>query len=65
MSLSSDTSYFGSTSRSSVEAEERLREPDYVEARGLLLPATDYLQRAVYVATEQGVITGQLLSTIS
>jgi len=63
--LSSETSNTGLTTRASVKAEERLHEPDYVEARGLLLPATEYLQRGVYVATEQGVVTGYLLSTIS
>ncbi|OWY43582.1 proliferating cell nuclear antigen [Alternaria alternata] len=64
-SFSSDTSNFrllSSTTRGLVEAEQRLHQAIYIEARGLLLPATDYLQRAVYVATEQGVITGHLLS---
>ncbi|KAG9188118.1 hypothetical protein G6011_02041 [Alternaria panax] len=65
-SFSSDTSNFrllSSTTRGLVEAEQRLHQVVYIEARGLLLPATDYLQRAVYVATEQGVVTGHLLST--
>jgi len=67
-SFSSDTSNFrllSSTTRGLVEAEQRLHQAVYIEARGLLLPATDYLQRAVYVATEQGVITGHLLSMVS
>ncbi|KAH6848728.1 hypothetical protein B0T12DRAFT_194918 [Alternaria alternata] len=67
-SFSSDTSNFrllSSTTRGLVEAEQRLHQAIYIEARGLLLPATDYLQRAVYVATEQGVITGHLLSMVS
>ena len=43
------------------EAEARLGTPDYVEARGILQPATDYLRRAVEEASSQGNLTGGLL----
>ncbi|KAH7372264.1 hypothetical protein BKA66DRAFT_572386 [Pyrenochaeta sp. MPI-SDFR-AT-0127] len=46
-----------------AEAEARLHTADYVEARGLLSPATEYLQRAVHAAKTQGRVTGSLLST--
>jgi hypothetical protein len=46
------------------EREARTRGADYVEARGILVPATDYLARAVVAARAQGNITGQLLSTV-
>lgn len=51
-------------SKASFDAEERLAAPDYVEARGLLQPATEYLGRAVDMGTAQGTITGALLSTV-
>lgn len=38
--------------------------PDYVEARGVLLPATEYLRQAVTAATAQGALTGDLLITV-
>jgi hypothetical protein len=38
---------------------------DYVEARGILLPAVEYLKRAVDAAHTQGKISGDLLSTVS
>lgn len=52
------------TRASFAEAEERVNGADYVEARGLLLPATDYLQRAVNTARAQENITGMLLCTV-
>ncbi|CAO2656589.1 Nn.00g053920.m01.CDS01 [Neocucurbitaria sp. VM-36] len=52
-----------STDRAFVEAEGRLYTADYVEARGLLLPATEFLQRAVNAARAQGNVTGALLAT--
>lgn len=48
----------------SADAEERVNGADYVEARGLLIPATEYLQRAVDTARIQGNITGTLLCTV-
>lgn len=52
-------------SHSSEEAEQRLHTADYVEARGLLLPAVDYLRQAVDRATSQDSLTGPLLVTVS
>jgi hypothetical protein len=42
-------------------AEQFLHTADYVEARGILLPAIEYLQRAVDNAHVQGSVTGALL----
>jgi hypothetical protein len=47
------------------EADARLGTPDYVEARGILQPSTDYLRRAVDEASSQGSLTGQLLVMVS
>lgn len=55
----------GTATRAAVIAEERLYKQDYVEARGLLLPATEYLQRAVDSARAQGALTGSLLSAVN
>lgn len=41
------------TSHSSEDVEQRLDMADYVEDRGLLLPAVDYLRRAVERATAE------------
>ncbi|KAJ4288011.1 hypothetical protein N0V90_012027 [Kalmusia sp. IMI 367209] len=51
--------------RANVEAESRLYLSDYVEARGILLPAVEYLKRAAEAARVQEKITGDLLSTVS
>ncbi|KAF2465045.1 uncharacterized protein BDR25DRAFT_295845 [Lindgomyces ingoldianus] len=48
--------------RSAIEAEDRLHAADYVEARGILLPATEYLKRAVDAARAQGRLNGVLLA---
>ncbi|EUC45183.1 hypothetical protein COCMIDRAFT_37056 [Bipolaris oryzae ATCC 44560] len=48
-----------------VETQERINNADYVEARALLVPATDYLQSAVDAAREKGQLTGHLLLTAS
>lgn len=47
------------------EAEIRSHQSDYVDARGILLPAVEYLKRAVESAYAQENITGELLSTVS
>jgi hypothetical protein len=52
------------SARAFAEAEQRLYMPDYVEARGILLPAIEYLQRAVDTAHTQSIVTGSLLSTV-
>ena len=42
----------------------RLHTADYVEARDMLLPAADYLARAVRAAEEQGQLSGALLAVV-
>ncbi|KAF2105380.1 hypothetical protein BDV96DRAFT_509438 [Lophiotrema nucula] len=49
--------------RATLQAEDRLHSADYVEARGILLPATEYLQRAVNAAQQQEATTGTLYAT--
>jgi hypothetical protein len=51
--------------RQTAEAEGRLGLPDYVEARAILLPATEYLSCAVDSAQRQGLLTGDLLSKVN
>lgn len=53
------------TKRSNAEAESRLYTSDYVEARGVLLPAIEYLKHAVDAARTQNRITGEILATVS
>lgn len=50
-----------SRSESATEAERRVGTADYVEARGFLQPATEYLERAVAAASNQDAIPGDLL----
>ncbi|KAK5172348.1 uncharacterized protein LTR77_003987 [Saxophila tyrrhenica] len=47
-----------------AEAERRSGTQDYVEARGYLQPATEYLERAVAAAIEQETLSGDLLATV-
>jgi|SRR5579871_314188 len=47
------------------DAETRLHSEEYVEARGLLLPATEYLTRAVDEGDRQGITDGSLFVTAS
>ena len=51
--------------RAAVEADSRAGGADYVEARGMLLPATEYFQRAVAIAEQGNRISGELLSLVS
>ncbi|KAF2436514.1 hypothetical protein EJ08DRAFT_655504 [Tothia fuscella] len=53
----------GDTTQANSEAEMRLHSPDYVEARGILLPAVEYLRRAVDEAQNQEALGGDLLIT--
>ena len=46
------------------EAERRSGTEDYVEAKGFLQPATEYLERAIAAATAQRVLSGDLLATV-
>jgi hypothetical protein len=51
--------------RGIIEADNRAGTADYVEARGMLLPSTEYLQRAVAAAERTSTLTGELLSLVS
>ncbi|MCJ1367777.1 hypothetical protein MMC16_006911 [Acarospora aff. strigata] len=50
--------------RAAAELDARLNTADYVEARGMLLPAAEYFQRAVRAAEEQRLLDGDILTTI-
>ncbi|KIW76659.1 hypothetical protein Z517_09103 [Fonsecaea pedrosoi CBS 271.37] len=50
--------------RATAEADARAHTADYVEARGMLIPAVDYFSRAVNVAERDGEPTGELLSEV-
>ncbi|OAL07250.1 hypothetical protein IQ06DRAFT_288991 [Phaeosphaeriaceae sp. SRC1lsM3a] len=50
--------------RALAEAEQALNTADYVEARGILSPAVDYLQRAVTAAYARGTVSGTVLVTV-
>ncbi len=50
--------------RAIIEADARASTSDYVEARGMLLPSTEYFQRAVTAAERRNVLTGELLSLV-
>lgn len=47
------------------EAERKAGTADYVEARGFLQPAAEYLDRAVAAASSQRILSGDLLATVS
>ncbi|KIX05095.1 uncharacterized protein Z518_05967 [Rhinocladiella mackenziei CBS 650.93] len=47
--------------RAAAEADARAHTADYVEARGMLIPAVDYFSRAIDVAERDGGLTGELL----
>ncbi len=51
--------------RAAAEADARVHTPDYVEARGILLPSTEHFSRAVIVAERRGSLTGELLAQVS
>ncbi len=51
--------------RAVIEADARAHTADYVEARGMLIPAVDYFSRAVDAADENGRLSGELLSEVS
>jgi hypothetical protein len=52
------------SSESATEAERRVGTADYVEARGFLQPATEYLERAVAAASGQDATSGDLLANV-
>lgn len=47
------------------EGERKAGTADYVEARGFLQPAAEYLDRAVAAASSQRLLSGDLLATVS
>lgn len=47
-----------------IDPESHLHGADYVEARGTLVPSTEYYSRAVDIAEEQGELSGELLSLV-
>ncbi|ETN43503.1 uncharacterized protein HMPREF1541_02662 [Cyphellophora europaea CBS 101466] len=51
--------------RQNIEADARAGGPDYVEARGMLLPATEHFQRAVAAAERAGRSSGDCLASVS
>ena len=51
-------------SQSIAEANARLHTPDYVEARAILQPSTEYFSAAVRHAEQQGILDGGLLSLV-
>lgn len=51
--------------RNASDAERRVGSPDYVEARGFLQPATEYLERAVAAAATQQALSGDLIALVS
>jgi hypothetical protein len=50
--------------RAVQDADARAGTADYVEARGMLLPSTEYFQRAVTAAERREAVTGELLSLV-
>jgi len=64
-SRSSSASSGSPRSESATEAERRVGTADYVEARGMLQPATEYLERAATAASNQNAISGDLLAKVS
>jgi hypothetical protein len=48
-----------------LDAERRVGTADYVEARGFLQPATEYLERTVAAASVQSALSGDLLTKVS
>jgi tetratricopeptide (TPR) repeat protein len=48
--------------RATAEADARAHTADYVEARGMLIPAVDHFARAIEVAERNGEPSGELLS---
>jgi hypothetical protein len=63
-SLPASRGHGSTTNRTFAETEQILNTADYVEARGILPPAIEYLQRAVEWARAQGNLSGQVLVTV-
>ncbi|KAK2765319.1 hypothetical protein FQN54_008163 [Arachnomyces sp. PD_36] len=45
-----------------AQSDERLHNANYVEARGILQPSTEYFSRAVTTAERKGQLSGELLA---
>lgn len=60
-----EAEYERDINQAATEANACRHTADYVEARGILLPATEYFTRAVEAADLQKVLTGDLLSSVS
>ena len=52
------------TERATAEADARAHTADYVEARGMLIPAVEYFSRAVTLAERDGLLSGELLAEV-
>lgn len=50
--------------RATADADARAHTADYVDARGMLIPAVDYFSRAIRKAERDGGLTGELLSEV-
>jgi hypothetical protein len=50
--------------RATAEADARAGTADYVEARGMLIPAVDHFSRAIQVAERHNEVTGDLLAEV-
>jgi hypothetical protein len=50
--------------QTTAEAMQRLNTADYVEARGYLVPSTEFFSRAVGTAEEDNTVTGSLLASV-
>lgn len=50
--------------RAIADADFRTSTADYVEARGILLPSTEYFSRAISIADQRSQISGNLLSSV-
>lgn len=51
--------------RATTEADARTHSPDYVEARGMLIPAVDHYARALELAESQSSVDGDILAEVT
>ncbi|KAL9112666.1 MAG: hypothetical protein Q9187_007733, partial [Circinaria calcarea] len=62
-SPSSSGSSTANTRRAEARQDDiRIASPDYVQARNLLRPSLEFLDRAIEVTTSQGIVSGELLA---
>lgn len=55
----------GSLPANEAQSNERLHNANYVEARGILVPSTEYFSSAVKAAERKGQLSGELLALVS